>query len=151
MTSNVGAKMITDQKRLGFTVAKENDDRKHINMKSKVMDEVKNVFKPEFLNRIDDIIVFHMLNKEHIKQIADLSLNELIKRVKDATNIIVKIKDEAKDYIAEKGYSATYGARPLRRLIQTEIENKLASFILKNKIKNNSITIDFKDNELIFK
>lgn len=150
MTSNVGARNITEPKKMGFGTGID-ETEKYKDMKYSVMEEVKNAFKPEFLNRIDDIIVFHALNQEHTRQIVTLLTNELAKRVKDSMNIIVDVTEAAKDLLGTEGYSPMYGARPLKRLIQTKVENKLANLILQGTIKSNTtVTIDVKDNELTF-
>lgn len=104
-------------------------------MKSNVMDEVKRLFKPEFLNRIDEIIVFHALNKEHIHSIVLIMLDILAKRVKAQMNITIEVDEAAREYIVEKGYDEKYGARPLRRAIQSKVEDALAEKILEGTIK----------------
>ena len=149
MTSNVGARLITDkQKSLGFKDGDESTDAKDV--KSLVLGELKNVFRPEFLNRVDDIIVFNKLNKDEIKQIASKMLDTLAKRLE---NIEIKISftDDAVSAIADKGFDDTYGARPLRRAIQSEIEDKLSEEILEGKIeKGTSVVCDYKDGEFVF-
>lgn len=134
MTSNAGAKAIVEPKKLGF-VAKENPADDYKRMKQNVMDEVKTIFRPEFLNRIDEIIVFHALSSAHMKQITTLLCREFIKRVKNQMNITLTIRDSAKKHIVEKGTDAKYGARPLRRAMQTELEDKLAEAILSGEVK----------------
>ena len=104
-------------------------------MKSNVMEEVKRLFKPEFLNRIDETIVFRALNKDDMKQIVTLMTNELQKRCKDQLQINLVVRDAAKSYIVEKAYDRKYGARPLRRKIQNEIEDRLAEEIIAGKVK----------------
>ena len=149
MTSNVGARLITDkQKSLGFKDGDESTDAKDV--KSLVLGELKNVFRPEFLNRVDDIIVFNKLNKDEIKQIASKMLETLAKRLE---NIEIKISftDEAVSAISDKGFDDTYGARPLRRAIQSEIEDKLSEEILEGKIeKGTAVVCDYKDGEFVF-
>ena len=134
MTSNAGAKAIVEPKKLGFA-AKENPADDYKRMKQNVMDEVKTIFRPEFLNRIDEIIVFHALNESHMKQIVTLMCREFTKRVKSQMNITLTLRDSAKKYIVEKGTDAKYGARPLRRAMQTELEDKLAEAILNGEVK----------------
>lgn len=134
MTSNAGAKAIVEPKKLGFA-AKENPADDYKRMKQNVMDEVKTIFRPEFLNRIDEIIVFHALNESHMKQIVTLMCREFTKRVKTQMNISLSLRDSAKKYIVEKGTDAKYGARPLRRAMQTELEDKLAEAILNGEVK----------------
>ena len=134
MTSNAGAKAIVDPKKLGFAVKEDKaDDYKR--MKQNVMDEVKMIFRPEFLNRIDEIIVFHALGEEHLKKIVSLMCREFTKRVKTQLDISLTLRDSAKKRIAEKGKDTKYGARPLRRAMQTELEDKLAEAILNGEVK----------------
>ncbi len=135
MTSNAGAKAIVEPKKLGFAV-KENPADDYKRMKQNVMDEVKMIFRPEFLNRIDEIIVFHALGSSHMKQIVTLLCKEFTKRVKSQMNITLTIRDSAKKYIVEKGTDAKYGARPLRRAMQTELEDKLAEAVLNGDVKD---------------
>ncbi|PWJ49816.1 ATP-dependent Clp protease ATP-binding subunit [Faecalicatena contorta] len=135
MTSNAGAKAIVEPKKLGFAV-KENPADDYKRMKQNVMDEVKMIFRPEFLNRIDEIIVFHALGSSHMKQIVTLLCREFTKRVKNQMNITLTIRDSAKKYIVEKGTDAKYGARPLRRAMQTELEDKLAEAVLNGDVKD---------------
>ena len=137
MTSNAGAKAIVEPKKLGFA-AKENPADDYKRMKQNVMDEVKQIFRPEFLNRIDEIIVFHALNGTHMKQIVTLLCREFTKRVKNQMNISLTIRDSAKKHIVEKGTDAKYGARPLRRAMQTELEDKLAEAILNGEVTEGS-------------
>lgn len=134
MTSNTGAERIVDPKKLGF-VTVSNQDKEHDEMKSNVMDEVKRSFKPEFINRIDDIIVFRALSEDDVRSISNLMLSELKKRVKLQMNIELRFGDAIKKLIFEKGYDKKYGARPLKRAIQTYIEDGLAEEILKGNIK----------------
>ena len=117
MTSNVGARFISENKTLGF-ISNSTSEQEYKDIKSNVMEEVKRTFRPEFLNRIDDIVVFHKLTEEDVKQIADIMINNLVLRVK-ANGIELKIDNKAKELIAKKGFDANYGARPLRRTIQT--------------------------------
>lgn len=134
MTSNAGAESIISPKRLGF--ASSNDEKANYTfMKDRVMEEVKRMFKPEFLNRIDDIIVFHPLNKEHMKQIADIMLGTIKKRTKQQLNMELSVDEKAKELLIEKGYDEKYGARPLRRTIQNLLEDKLAEEILDGHVK----------------
>lgn len=134
MTSNAGAQSIIEPKKLGFGVH-EDEKQEHERMKSNVMEEVKRLFKPEFLNRIDETIVFRALNKDDMKQIVTLMTNELQKRCKDQLQINLVVRDAAKSYIVEKAYDRKYGARPLRRKIQNEIEDRLAEEIIAGKVK----------------
>ena len=134
MTSNAGAKAIVEPKKLGFG-AKEDAAEDYKKMKTNVMEEVKRLFRPEFLNRIDETIVFHALNEEHMKQIVGLMCNELIERVKNQLDIKLVVRDSVKRYIVEKGTDKKYGARPLRRALQNELEDKLAEAILNGDVK----------------
>lgn len=144
MTSNVGASKITERKQaLGFG---ENDE--NANIEELVMADLKKTFKPEFLNRLDEIIVFNQLEKEDIEEIARRMLKTLIKRVADM-GITLEFTDEAISALADAGFDKTYGARPLRRAIQSKIEDKLSELILENKITD-KCTVDFKDGEFIF-
>ena len=133
MTSNAGAKAITEPKKLGFT-AKEDAEGDYKKMKSNVMEEVKRLFRPEFLNRIDETIVFHALNGEHMKKIVSLMCHELVNRAKNQLDIKLTIRDSVKKHIVEKGTDTKYGARPLRRAMQTELEDKIAEAILNGEI-----------------
>lgn len=133
MTSNAGAKAIIDPKKLGFvTAVDEKGDYKK--MKSNVMDEVKQIFRPEFLNRIDEIIVFHSLNESHMKKIASIMCQEFCRRAKEQLKITLTIRESAKKLIVEKGTDQKYGARPLRRAMQNELEDKLAQAVLDGEV-----------------
>ncbi len=138
MTSNTGAQRIIDPKKLGFVTA-SNADTEHEDMKKNVMDEVKQNFKPEFLNRIDDIIVFRALTEDDVRNISNLLLKELKQRVASQMEIQLKFGDAVKKLIFEKGYDKKYGARPLKRAIQTNIEDELAEAVLKGEIKRGDI------------
>lgn len=134
MTSNAGAGRIIDPKKLGFA-AVEDEKQDYEKMKSGVMEEVKHIFKPEFINRIDEIIVFHALNQENMKKIVTLLVNSLAARAMEQMNITLTVRDTVKKYIVEKGADKKYGARPLRRAIQTMLEDKLAEEILEGRVK----------------
>ena len=151
MTSNAGAKAIVEPKKLGFG-AKENAEEDYKKMKSNVMEEVKRLFRPEFLNRIDETIVFHALNEEHMKKIVGLMCAELVVRVKAQLNIQLNIRDSVKKIIVEKGTDKKYGARPLRRAVQTELEDRLAEAILDGTISFNSkVDVSVVKGEIKFK
>lgn len=137
MTSNAGAQAIIEPKKLGF-MSGDSEKQDYERMKSNVMEEVRRLFKPEFLNRIDEIMVFHTLSKEHIRKIVGLLLKNLEKRCEEQLNIRLKISDSVKDYLAEAGFDSKYGARPLRRAIQTKLEDTLANEILAGNIKRES-------------
>jgi len=134
MTSNVGGRMITEPKRLGFGAHEENITKNYEQMKNSVMSELKKEFRPEFLNRVDEIIVFRPLNEDEIKEIVGLMLKGLIERMKQ-NNIEIFVEDDVKAFIAKKGYDPVFGARPLRRSIQSLIEDRLAEEMLEGKIK----------------
>ena len=144
MTSNAGAQAIIEPKRLGFG-NKEDEKQDHQKMKDSVMEEVKRIFKPEFLNRIDETIVFRALNKEDMKQIVTIMVKELQKRCKDQLSIDLAVTSSAKVYIVEKSFDRKYGARPLKRKIQDEIEDVLAEEIIAGKIKSgDKVTVSVK-------
>lgn len=149
MTSNAGAQSIIEPKKLGFGAA-EDEKQDHNMMKSNVMEEVKRLFKPEFLNRIDETIVFRALNKDDMKQIVSLLCKELQKRAKNQMNIELVIRDSAKEYIVEKAYDRKYGARPLKRKIQDEIEDRLAEMIVGGEIGSGDKVIAATKNKEIF-
>lgn len=150
MTSNTGAQRIIDPKKLGF-ISVENADTEHEDMKKNVMDEVKRNFKPEFLNRIDDIIVFRALTEEDVKNISNLLLKELKNRVASQMDIHLKLGDAVKKLIFEKGYDKKYGARPLKRAIQTYIEDGLAEEILKGNIsRGDNVLVTVRNDKVKF-
>ena len=134
MTSNAGAQAIIEPKKLGFMSAQD-EKQDYERMKSNVMEEVRRLFRPEFLNRIDEIMVFHPLNKQHIRRIVTLLLKNLELRCREQMDIQLKITDSVKNYLAEAGYDSKYGARPLRRAIQTKLEDTLANEILEGNIR----------------
>lgn len=147
MTSNVGASELKRNKYVGFNVQDENQD--YQDMKSKVMTELKRAFRPEFLNRIDEIIVFHSLEKKHIKEIVSLMAQELSNRLKEQ-EIDLTLTDEALSKLADEGFDPEYGARPLRRAIQKHIEDRLSEELLRGNIeKGQQIVIDIKDNDFV--
>ncbi|MBM3253617.1 MAG: ATP-dependent Clp protease ATP-binding subunit, partial [Candidatus Omnitrophica bacterium] len=148
MTSNIGAEMLRKQGSLGFAPPKE--DASYQAMKSKLLDEVKRTFKPEFLNRIDDIIVFHSLTKEDLLKIVEIELNEVKKRVSEQ-ELTLEFTPNAKGFLIEKGFDQVFGARPLKRTIQRYIEDPLAEEILKGNLKSGiPIRVDMKGDSLIF-
>ncbi len=149
MTSNLGARNIVAPKKLGFT-QDENKEQEYTTMKKNVMDEVKKLFKPEFLNRIDEAIVFHTLNQENIQEIVGIMFRQLAKRMFDNLKIVVMMTPEAEAYIAQEGFDEAYGARPLKRAIQSKIEDRLAEEILDGKIKEgDKVTVHVKDQEIV--
>ncbi len=149
MTSNVGAHMIQNTSKLGFSVSNDEKKDKYEKLKDTVMEELKKAFRPEFLNRIDDIIVFAHLNKEEIREIVDLMLNDLFKRLGER-ELSIEVTDAAKDYLAKEGYSETYGARPLRRVIQKKVEDVLAEEILTGNYQpNDKLIMDMRDEQIV--
>ncbi|MED1954852.1 ATP-dependent Clp protease ATP-binding subunit [Brevibacillus centrosporus] len=149
MTSNVGASMIKKNTTLGFTTG--DTERKYQDMKDKVMDELKKSFRPEFLNRIDEVIVFHSLEQEHIEQIVSLMTDELRKRLKEQS-IDFQLTEDAKKVLAKEGFDPAYGARPLRRAIQRHIEDRLSEELLKGNIsKGDTVNIDSVEGQLVVK
>lgn len=150
MTSNAGAQRIVDPKKLGFSNV-ENAESEHKDMKNNVIEEVKRMFKPEFLNRIDDIIVFRALSKEDVKGIAALMLKELKNRLAKQMDITLTYGDTVKNFIFEKGYDKKYGARPLKRAIQNNIEDSLAEEILSGKIQaSDKVSMTVVDGKVVF-
>ena len=151
MTSNAGAQNIVEPKRLGFssvTSAEENYKR----MKSGVMDEVRRMFKPEFLNRIDETIVFHALTKEHMGKIVDIMLKTVSDRIHSQMEIRLEVDEAAKTFLINKGYDEKYGARPLRRTLQSEIEDRLAEEILDGHIqKGDTVFVTSEGETLTFR
>ncbi|WP_335872133.1 ATP-dependent protease ATP-binding subunit ClpC [Bacillus sp. 2205SS5-2] len=149
LTSNVGASALKQNKYVGFNVQDATQDYK--DMKSKVLEELKRAFRPEFLNRIDELIVFHSLEKEHLKEIVTLMSDQLTKRLKEQ-HISLSLTDTAKEKIAEEGYDPEYGARPLRRAIQKHVEDRLSEELLKGKLlTGQDIVIDVEDKEFVVK
>lgn len=141
MTSNIGARIITDKKSLGFSQIKteeENSKKEYEETKKEVMETLKRELRPEFINRIDEIIVFHKLTDQEIGQIIDIMLNEVTKRLADQ-KIKIELEPEVKQLIASKGIDKNFGARPLRRTIQSVLEDKLAEEILEGNLKKNQL------------
>ncbi len=149
MTSNAGAQSIISPKKLGFASVTD-DAADYKRMKEQVMEEVKKVFKPEFINRIDEIIVFHSLSKEDIKDIVRIMLLVIEKRCSQQMKITLKIDDSVVNFIAEKGFDEKYGARPIRRAIQTHIEDALAEEILEGRVSaEDTVAIEYKENKVV--
>ncbi len=150
MTSNAGAQSIIEPKKLGF--ASGNDEKADYNrMKDSVMEEVRRIFKPEFLNRIDETLVFRALNKQDMKKIVTIMMNELVIRAKEQMGITLVVKDSLKSYIVDSAYDPKYGARPLRRKIQTDVEDLLAEEIITSKYKKgDTISISAKRGKIVF-
>ena len=150
MTSNAGAQRIVDPKKLGFG-AEASEAQDYENMKSGVMEELKRLFKPEFLNRIDEIIVFRMLTKTDMKKIVSIMMGDLTRQCREQMHLELKVRDSVKKYIVENAYEPKYGARPLRRKIQTEIEDRLADALLAGEIDpSGTVVIRAKKGRIVF-
>ena len=150
MTSNAGAKSIIEPKKLGF-VQKEDAAQDYKRMKANVMEEVKQIFRPEFLNRIDEIIVFHTLGTEEMQKIVGLMCKEVVNRAKEQLDLTLHIKDSVKKHIVEVGMDKKYGARPMRRAVQSQLEDKLAEAILNGEIyRGDYVDVSFSKNEIKF-
>lgn len=151
MTSNAGARSIVEPKRVGFT-SMETEEQSYQNMKKNVMEEVRHIFKPEFLNRIDDMIVFHSLTQEDILEIVKLMTKTVSKRIKENMDITVTFTDKALEKIAEEGYDKAFGARPLRRAIQSRIEDAFAEEYLMGNFKaGDKVSVGLKTNGFLFR
>jgi len=154
MTSNVGAELIKRDSGLGFSVQVDGDKNRQIayeKMKEKVLSVMKNKFRPEFLNRIDAAIVFHALSKEHIREIVNLMLREAVNSMSEK-QIILEVSSAARDYLGDKGYDPNYGARPLRRIIQQEVEDKLSENVLRGEYEAGSkVLVDYDGTEIIIR
>jgi ATP-dependent Clp protease ATP-binding subunit ClpC len=152
MTSNVGAELIKRDSGLGFSVRGDEDKSRqqaYEKMKEKVLSVLKNKFRPEFLNRIDAAIVFHALSKEHIREIVNLMLREAVASMLEK-QLTLEISGPARDYLGDKGYDPNYGARPLRRVIQQEIEDKLSENVLRGEYETGStVLVDFNGTEIV--
>ena len=150
MTSNAGAQNIISPKNLGFA-SDNSKEHNHAVMKERVMEEVKTIFKPEFLNRIDETIVFHTLTKENIGSIVDILLASINKRIKEQMNMTIKLDDAARNYIIDNGYDEKYGARPLKRALQSKVEDELAEKILEGSFKSgDTVLVSLEDDKLVF-
>ena len=149
MTSNAGAQSIIEPKKLGFG-AKEDEKQDHERMKASVMEEVKRIFKPEVLNRIDETIVFRALNKDDMKKIIGIMVRDLQKRCKEQLQIDLVVREAAKESIVEKAYDRKYGARPLRRKLQDEVEDRLADALIRGEIHaKDRVIVTTKNKEII--
>ena len=150
MTSNAGAANIVTPKKLGFSVG-DTHEADYQKMKASVMDEVKHLFKPEFLNRIDETIVFHPLTKENVRDIADIMLRTICGRIKEQLGVETVISEAVRDHLAEKGFDENYGARPLRRVIQNEIEDAMAEEYLDGKfVQGDTVVLEMNENHIKF-
>jgi len=154
MTSNAGAELIKRDMSLGFAAHVDGEGKQQAEyekMKEKVLGEMKKIFRPEFLNRIDATVVFHALNKEHIRQIVDLMLNEVVASLAEK-NVTLEVTDEARDFIGNKGYDPVFGARPLRRTIQTLVEDQLSEALLRGEfLPGDTVVVDCVKEEIVMK
>jgi ATP-dependent Clp protease ATP-binding subunit ClpC len=154
MTSNVGAELIKHQAGLGFAIRRDEKadaEQDHTEMREKLLDELKRVFRPEFLNRVDSVIVFHALSRQDINQIVDLELAKVRERLLEC-DTTMEVTDAARDLLAEKGYSDEYGARPLKRVIQNQVEDALSDAILECRFDEDSaIVVDAEDDEVVLR
>ena len=149
MTSNVGSDIIAKETSLGFIGGDEKEKQRE-SLREKVLSALKDSFRPEFLNRIDDIVIFNFLSKSEIKKIVNLELDKVVKRLKKK-DIDIRIEEPVKDFIAEKGFDSNLGARPLKRVIQKKILDPLSLKIISGEFeKNKRIIIDFQNNKIIF-
>ena len=150
MTSNIGSELIKKQGGIGFISRSDEDKAAKLSyekMKDKVLKEMKNTFRPEFLNRIDGVVVFHALSQEHIRKIVELMLSQVENQLKEK-DIKLKVTDVAKDFLGEKGYDPDFGARPLRRIIERLVEDPLSDALLSGTFHpGEPIEIDFQENE----
>jgi len=150
MTSNVGASLLENTSPLGFSTETDEKKSRYERLKDIVNEEMKKFFKPEFLNRLDDTIVFAHLSKEEIRKIVDIMLKDLVKRLAEQ-ELSIDVPDDVKDWLAEKGYSPSFGARPLRRVIQKKIEDPIAEEILTAHYKNgDTIQLSLADDAIAF-
>jgi ATP-dependent Clp protease ATP-binding subunit ClpC len=154
MTSNIGAELIKRDMTLGFATRTDEAKNRQVEyekMKEKVLGELKKTFRPEFLNRITNVVVFHSLSKDQIRLIVDLMLGVVTKSLAEKS-IKLEITDEAKDFLGEKGYDPTFGARPLRRVIQTEVEDKLSEALLRGEFRSgDTLKVDYDGEKIIIR
>ena len=151
MTSNVGAGKVNEMRRLGFAGVSQEDEAEYDRMKEKISDELKEQFKPEFLNRVDEIIIFHKLSREDAAKVCDLFLSVLCERLKKR-EIELDVSNAAKDLLLDEGYDPVYGARPLKRVIQRRLEDAISEEILANKISSGQkVLADAKDGKIVFR
>ncbi len=154
MTSNVGAELIKRDMSIGFSTHVDDEGKQHVEydkMKEKVLGEMKRIFRPEFLNRLDATVVFHALNKEHIRQIVDLMLDQVVASLKEK-GVTLEVTEEAKDFIGNKGYDPVFGARPLRRCIQSLVEDQLSEALLRGEfMPGDTVVVDCADDSIVIK
>jgi len=148
MTSNVGAELLKKQTVMGFGAPREGHD--YDTMRDKILDETRRVFKPEFLNRLDEIIVFHSLGKPELLRIVDLEVDKVLRRIK-AKDVHIELKESAKEFLIEKGYDPQYGARPMRRAVERFLEDPLAEELLRGNVKpGDKVEVEAADGKLSF-
>ena len=154
MTSNIGSDLIRQDRSLGFnarTEGAQNEEESYLRMKNNVLDEVKHFFRPEFLNRIDGTVVFHALSREHMEDIVNILMKEVSSNLLEK-GISLEVTDAAREWLAEEGYDPTFGARPLRRLIQDTVEDKLSDALLAGEIgPADTAIVDLDENAIIIK
>ena len=151
MTSNIGARSIVAPSRLGFSL-ETTEKARYEDMRKQVMEEVKRLFRPEFLNRVDEILVFHALNRTHIEQIVEILFAQMAERMEKAVGVPICMTEKAKNWIVDQGFDAAYGARPLRRLLQNQIEDQAADMLLAGQLGGASkIVVDQQENAIILK
>ncbi|MGH8100075.1 MAG: AAA family ATPase, partial [Chthoniobacterales bacterium] len=149
MTSNVGAELLKKQNIMGFGAPRDTHD--YDSMREKILEETKRVFKPEFLNRLDELIVFHSLGKPELLQIVDLETEKVLARIK-AKEVHIELKESAKEFLIEKGYDPQYGARPMRRAVERYLEDPLAEELLRGNVKaGDTVEVIAENGKLIFK
>ena len=151
LTSNVGAETIKKSSVMGFGAANDDAGVKYDKMREKLLEESKRFFKPEFLNRLDDVIVFHSLTKEDLVQILDLEINKVVERLRKK-NLRLELDSKAKDFLVEKGYDPQYGARPMRRAVERHLEDPLAEEILKGTLHDGDpVEVTVEGDKLVFR
>ena len=150
MTSNIGSTYINKMEKMGFASDESSDNQKYINMKDKVMDSLKDNFRPEFLNRVDEIIIFNILSRKAVEEIVGIQIREVTRRL-SAKEVSLEISPQALKELALKGYDPSYGARPLKRMIQSKILTPIASMMISNNVSSGGkVLIDFKGKDFIF-
>jgi ATP-dependent Clp protease ATP-binding subunit ClpC len=150
MTSNIGAELIKKSNVMGFGAASTKDEQAYDVMKEKILEEAKKVLKPEFINRLDDLIVFHSLTKPDLIKIVDLEVSKVKKRIK-AKDIAITLDDKAHEFLIEKGYDPQYGARPMRRAVERYLEDPFAEELLRGNIKpGDAVTVTVENGKLVF-
>jgi len=151
MTSNVGAEMLKRQTTMGFAAVKPLGEHEYDAMRDKLLEEAKKIFKPEFINRLDDIIVFHQLTKADLMKIVDLEVDKVLVRVK-AKEVHVELEESAKEFLIEKGYDPMYGARPMRRAVERYLEDPFAEELLRGNVKaGDTVHVVAENGKLVFK